>query len=99
MLIDATLKSDMPPIALPKKEYMEDAKELWEKLGLPALKPESPWHGYSLGDWNDQWDDMAKRAADGDYLENGRRSAQMRRNDVLPNTSIRDVPGNPIDKK
>ena len=58
---------------------MEDAKELWEKLGLPALKPESPWHGYSLGDWNDQWDDMAKRAADGDYLENGRRSAQMRR--------------------
>ena len=42
---------------------------------------------------------MAKRAADGDYLENGRRSAQMRRNDVLPNTSIRDVPGNPFDKK
>ena len=78
---------------------MEEAKDLWEKLNLPPLKPESPWHGYSLGDWNDQWDDMAKRAADGDYLENGRRSAQMRRNDVFPNTSIRDVPGNPFDKK
>ena len=99
MLIDATLKSDMPPIALPKKEYMEEAKDLWEKLNLPPLKPESPWHGYSLGDWNDQWDDMAKRAAEGQYLENGRRSAQLRRNDVSPNTSIRDVSGNPFEKE
>jgi UbiD family decarboxylase len=99
MLIDATLKADMPPIALPKKEYMEGAKILWEKLGLPPLKPESPWHGYSLGDWSEEWDDMAKRAAEGNYLENGRRSAQYRRNDVSPNTSIRDVPGGPFDKK
>tara|TARA_Y100001936_G_C15921865_1_gene584521 strand:- start:205 stop:957 length:753 start_codon:yes stop_codon:yes gene_type:complete len=97
MLIDATLKSDMPPIALPKKEYMEDAKALWEKLGLPALKPESPWHGYSLGDWNEQWDEMARKAAEGKYLENGRRSAQFRRNDVSPNTSIREVSGNPFE--
>jgi len=92
MLIDATLKADMPPIALPTKPYMEDAKLLWEKLGLPTLKPESPWHGYSLGDWTDEWEEMAQRAAAGDYLENGRRSAQLRRNDVTPNTSIRDVP-------
>jgi len=92
MLIDATLKADMPPIALPKREYMEDAKSLWERLGLPPLKPESPWHGYSLGDWTDEWDAMAKRAAEGGYLENGRRSAQLRRNDVAPNSSIRDVP-------
>ena len=92
MLIDATLKADMPPIALPKKEYMEGARKLWETLGLPPLKPEMPWYGYSLGDWNDEWDDMAQRAADGDYLENGRRSAQLRRKDVAPNSSIRDVP-------
>jgi len=92
MLIDATLKADMPPIALPKREYMEHAKDLWERLGLPPLKPEAPWHGYSLGDWTEEWDEMAKRAADGGYLENGRRSAQLRRNDVAPNTSIRDVP-------
>ena len=96
MLIDATLKSDMPPIALPKKEYMESARELWEKLGLPPLKPESPWHGYSLGDWNSEWDEMAKRAADGEYMENGRRSAQYRRSDVAPNTSVRDAPGGPF---
>ena len=91
MLINATLNADMPPIALPTKNFMEDAKELWEKLGLPALKPESPWHGYSLGDWSQEWSEMAQRAADGAYMENGRRSAQLRKKDVLPNTSIRDV--------
>ncbi len=92
ILIDATLKADMPPIALPKREYMENAKELWERLGLPPLKPESPWHGYSLGDWTDEWDEMAARAAAGDYLQNGLRSAQLRRSDIAPNTSIREVP-------
>ena len=92
LLVDATLKADMPPVALPKKEYMEHAKELWDRLGLPALTPEAPWHGYSLGDWSDEWDAAAARAAAGDYLENGRRSAQLRRKGVAPNTSIRDVP-------
>ncbi len=93
LLIDATLKADMPPVALPKREYMEHARELWERLGLPPLSPEAPWHGYSLGDWSDGWDEAAARAAAGDYLENGRRSAQLRRKGVMPNTSIRDVPG------
>ena len=92
LLIDATLKGDMPPVALPKRAYMENARALWERLDLPPLKPEAPWHGYSLGDWSDEWDEMAQRAADGDYLENGRRSAQSRRNDVAPNTPVRDAP-------
>jgi len=92
LLIDATLKGDLPPVALPKKEYMEHARELWERLELPALKPEAPWHGYSLGDWTDGWDEAAARAVQGDYLENGRRSDAKRRNDVRPNTSIRKVP-------
>ena len=35
MLIDATLKHAMPPVALPGREYMERARELWERLGLP----------------------------------------------------------------
>ncbi|MEE8332923.1 MAG: UbiD family decarboxylase, partial [Alphaproteobacteria bacterium] len=98
LLIDATLKADMPPIALPKREYMEGAQALWDRLGLPPLNPEAPWFGYSLGDWDEQWDEMAQRAADGNYLENGRRSAQLRRKDVAPNTSIREVPGNPFEK-
>ena len=79
LLIDATLKADMPPVALPKREFMEDAKALWESLGLPELKPEAPWHGYSLGDWSDKWDAMAKRATDGEYLRNGEISWQLRR--------------------
>jgi len=93
MLIDATLKTDMPPLALPKKEYMEHAKELWDRLGLPPLKPEAPWHGYSLGDWTDEWDAAAKRAADGDYLLNGQRSAQQRRKLSDPQVPVRDVLG------
>ena len=97
MLIDATLKADMPPVALPKREYMEHAKELWQSLDLPPLKPEAPWHGYSLGDWNDEWDAAAKRAADGDYYENGQRSAQLRRKGIKPNTSVREVLGTPED--
>ena len=94
ILIDATLKSDMPPLALPKREFMENARALWERLGLPPLQPESPWYGYSLGDWTDEWDKMALRATQGKYLENGLRSAQLRRSDVAPNTSMRDVTNN-----
>ena len=91
LLIDATMKGPMPPLALPKREYMEGAKALWEKLGLPDLRPESPWHGYSLGDWTDEWDEGAKRAADSDYLENGRRTQQRRQKGLLPETSVRDA--------
>jgi 4-hydroxy-3-polyprenylbenzoate decarboxylase len=91
LLIDATLKRAMQPVALPKQEYMEHARGLWDELGLPALKPEAPWHGYSLGDWNDTWDEAAARAVAGDYLENGRRTAQRRRTGVDPETPVRSV--------
>ncbi len=37
----------------------------------------------------DRWDEMAARAVAGDYMETGRRSHQMRRNDVAPATSVR----------
>lgn len=89
---DATLKGDMPPLALPKKKYMENAKDMWKRFGLPELKPQAPWHGYSLGDWDDEWDEMAQRAVDGDYMENGRRSAQRRRRGLTPNISLREAP-------
>ena len=85
------MKSDMPPLALPKQEYMENAKAMWERLGLPALRPQSPWYGYSLGDWSAEWDQAAKRAADSDYLENGRRTHQRQQKDIYPETSVRDV--------
>ena len=49
MLIDATLKYPMPPLALPKREFMERALDIWKQLDLPALRVQQPWHGYSLG--------------------------------------------------
>jgi UbiD family decarboxylase len=88
LLVDATMKGPMPPLALPKKEYMEHAKELWESLGLPPLRPESPWHGYTLGDWHPEWDAMAKRAAEGHYLKNGEISKQQMQKDIRPETRI-----------
>ncbi len=89
LAIDATLKADMAPVALPKREYMEQARVIWERLGLPALKPEVPWHGYELGDWSVEWDQMAKRAAAGDWIANGERSNQQRRINITPNTDVR----------
>lgn len=51
ILIDTTRKWDYTPISLPRRDYMDRARELWEKLGLPPLKPKEPWHGISLGNW------------------------------------------------
>ena len=41
---------------------------IWEELGLPKLKPEAPWFGYSLGEWSPEFDQAAERATRGDYL-------------------------------
>jgi 4-hydroxy-3-polyprenylbenzoate decarboxylase len=89
LLIDATMKGDMPPLALPKKEYMERAKKIWEEMGLPKLRPQSPWFGYSLGDWLPQWDEAAKRAVEGRYLENGEISGKQKKKGVKPETKFR----------
>src|SRR5471032_1549127 len=89
LLMDATMKGDMPPLALPKQEYMERAKTIWQELGLGPLRPQAPWFGYSLGDWLPQWDDAAKRAAQGRYLENGRISEKKRRKGLKPETKFR----------
>jgi len=91
MLVDATLKHASAPLALPKKPYMENAKELWERLQLPPLRPEEPWHGYSLGDWNERWDADAARAAKGEYLKNGAETLKRQQPDLVPETSVRDV--------
>lgn len=89
LLMDATMKSDMPPLALPTREYMERARAIWDELGLPALRPQPPWFGYSLGDWLPQWDQAAARAARGDYLENGRISLGQQRKGLVPETKFR----------
>ncbi len=96
LLVDATLKQDYPPVALPKREYMERARDIWEnRLGLPKITPEAPWFGYALGDWPEALVREAERAVAGDYWETGRLQAQRRRNDVAMNTEVRNVPDLP----
>ena len=83
LLVDATLKGDLPPISLPKREFMEEAKIIWEEqLGLPKLQPQAPWFGYSLGGWSDELERQANMATAGDYWEVGKLLAQRRRSDV-----------------
>ncbi len=89
MLIDATMKADMPPLALPKREFMENAKALWERIGLPTLRPQSPWHGYSLGDWNEAWDATAMQATRSEWMHRAEIYRQRRRADVAPNSPVR----------
>jgi 4-hydroxy-3-polyprenylbenzoate decarboxylase len=91
VLIDATLKENFPPISLPKREYMERAKAIWEELGLPKLKPEAPWHGYSLGEWSRELDEAALKATRGEYFETGRKLEKRRRKDLRMNTEVRSV--------
>lgn len=89
LLMDLTMKSDMPPLALPKQEYMERAKTIWEELQLPPLRPQPPWFGYSLGDWLKEWDEDAERAAKGRYLENGLKSLARQQQGLVPETKFR----------
>jgi UbiD family decarboxylase len=90
MLIDATLKRPMPPLALPAREYMEGARALWQELGLPALSPRAPWHGQSLGNWAERWSEYARRAAAGRWEETGAETATKRRpSDILPESPYR----------
>ena len=90
LMIDATLKANMPPLALPREEFMVRAKGIWEELQLPRLTPQSPWHGYELGDWSEQWTDYAKRAVAGDWETNGSMTENNQKGGMKPETPVRD---------
>lgn len=91
ILIDATLKRDMPPLALPGREYMEHARKIWNELGLPAISPQPPWHGYSLGDWDERYDVYAERAVEGRWAQSGEETIKRRRGGLIPETPVRNV--------
>ena len=91
MLVNAMLKRPFPPISLPAREFMEKAKGIWEELGLPALKPEMPWFGYSLGQWPEEFQAEADRAVRGDYWTTGEVNKQQRRSDKRMNDPYLDL--------
>src|SRR5262249_22476348 len=91
MLIDATLKQAFPPLALPRREFMERARAIWDDLGLPALSPQPPWHGYTLGDWSDDWETYARRAITGDWDQRGRETLARKRGGLTPETPVREA--------
>jgi len=92
MLIDATQKEPDPPISLPKREYMERARVIWQELGLPPLAPpRQPWHGYSLGDWDAVWDTYAERAVEGKWEATGKETFAKRRGGLTPETPVKSV--------
>jgi 4-hydroxy-3-polyprenylbenzoate decarboxylase len=88
VLVNATFRGTYAPVALPRREYMERAKEIWERLGLPPLRPESPWHGYDLGYWPPELERQARMAVNGDYFVLGEELARQRRGDVAMNTPV-----------
>ncbi len=91
MLIDATQKEPDPPLSLPKREFMERARTIWEELSLPPLTVRYPWHGYSLGDWDAVWDTYASRAVTGKWEETGKETFARRRAGLTPETPVKDV--------
>jgi UbiD family decarboxylase len=77
LLINATLRGTLPPVSLPTKPYMEQARALWEELGLPRLSPQAPWHGYvaTPEEWPDELEQEAQLATQGRYYETGAKLA------------------------
>lgn len=88
VLINALLKGEFAPVALPKREFMENARAIWERLGLPPLTPQSPWHGYDLGVWPEHLDRQARMAAESNYFAFSDELIAGRRSDVGMNDPV-----------
>jgi len=78
LLINATRPWAYPPVSLPRKEFMENAKEIWQELGLPELTPRKPWYGYSLGAWTAEDEQEAEMAMRGEYFVTGENAKNRR---------------------
>ncbi len=77
-MINATRKWDYTPVSLPKQEFMERARQIWEEEGLPPLAPKVPWFGYSLGAWTEEDMEEAELAMKGEHYETGEKVAGER---------------------
>jgi 4-hydroxy-3-polyprenylbenzoate decarboxylase len=92
ILIDATLKFPFPPVSLPGRELMQNARTIWEELGLPKLTPRVPWFGYPLGYWPESWDKATKLTLAGRYLETGEALRSLRTKSSYYETGIVEPP-------
>jgi UbiD family decarboxylase len=88
VLINAMLKGTYAPVALPRREFMVEARAIWERLGLPPLTPQVPWHGYDLGHWPEALERQAQMAVRSEYFTVGTELAQHRRSDVAMNDPV-----------
>jgi UbiD family decarboxylase len=79
LCIDATRPWPYKPTSLPRREYMENALELWKRLELPPLQLKTPWFGYELGYWSDRNREEAELALQGRHFEIGQRVARQRK--------------------
>lgn len=71
-LINAVRPWAYPPVALPAKEYMEKALEIWKNTpGAPPLSLRTPWHGYELGYWPEENAEIARLMTEGEFIEVG----------------------------
>ncbi|MDZ4245958.1 MAG: UbiD family decarboxylase [Dehalococcoidia bacterium] len=84
LLIDATRKWAYAPTSLPKKEFMEAAKKIWEEEGLPKLRIKVPWHGYDLGHWTEENAEEALLALKGEHYKTGEKLAKRRIPSITP---------------
>jgi len=65
-------------VSLPRKEFMEKAKQIWQELELPPLKPRMPWYGYSLGAWEAEDEEEAELALRGEHFVTGEKAKSRR---------------------
>jgi 4-hydroxy-3-polyprenylbenzoate decarboxylase len=79
LCIDATRPWAYKPTSLPKREFMENALQLWNRLELPPLRIKAPWYGYELGYWSDRNREEAELALQGKHFEIGERAKKDRR--------------------
>ena len=78
LLIDATRPWPYTPVSLPRKDLMENAKEIWEELGFPELTPRMPWFGYSLGAWTPEDEEEAESALRDEHFVTGEKAKSRR---------------------
>jgi 4-hydroxy-3-polyprenylbenzoate decarboxylase len=71
ILMNATIKWPLPPVSLPKKEFMDRAAQIWREEGFPELKLREPYWGRNLGYWHPEEDQKAEWALKGEYYKTG----------------------------